>query len=94
MYYYKNESDKNKIISKCIIPLIDLQQGITKELKNQMAPCGLIHLFLQINKNNEEPFQDMQFLSSSNPYMTLYVKVIVITYLLLMQLDFQILSVF
>ena len=73
---YKNESDKNKIISKCIIPLIDLQQGITKELKNQMAPCGLIHLFLQINKNNEEPFQDMQFLSSSNPYMTLYVKVI------------------
>ena len=73
---YKNESDKNKIISKCIIPINDLQKGITKEAKIEMAPIGILHLYLQMNKNNEEPFQDMKFISSSNPYMTLYIKVI------------------
>ena len=73
---YKNESDKNKLISKCTIPLNDLQKDITKELKFQMEPMGIIHLYLQMNKKNEEPFQDMKFVSSSNPYMTLYIKII------------------
>ena len=73
---YKNQSDKNKTIAKCIIPLMDLQKGITKEIKYNMAPVGIIHLFLQINKSDEEPFQDAKFISSSNPYMTLYIKVI------------------
>ena len=41
-----------------------------------MDPCGLLHLYLQINKQNEEPFQDTKLLTSSNPYMTLYIKVI------------------
>ena len=73
---YKNESDKNNLISKCTIPLADLQKDITKEIKCEMEPMGTIHLFLQMNKKNEEPFQDMKFVSSSNPYMTLYIKII------------------
>ena len=73
---YKNEADKNKTISKCIISLNDLQKDKTKELKVEMDPVGIIHLYLQINKKNEEPFQDMKFVASSNPYMTLYIKVL------------------
>ena len=60
---YKNESDKNKTLCKCVIPLNDLQQGITKEIKQRMESCGIIHLYLQINKSNEEPFQDTKFIS-------------------------------
>ena len=73
---YKNEADKDKTISKCIISLNDLQKDKTKELKVEMDPVGIIHLYLQINKKNEEPFQDMKFVASSNPYMTLYIKVL------------------
>ena len=73
---YKNESDKNKTISKCILPLNDLKIGVTEEIKNKMDPLGTIHLYLQLNKKNEEPFQDIKLLSACNPYMTLYIKVI------------------
>ena len=72
---YKNEADKNKSLGKSIIDLIDLKQGITKEI-NCLIGGGTLHLYLQITKNNEEPFQDKKILSSYNPYMTLYVKVI------------------
>ena len=73
---YKNEADKNKMISKCIIPLNELKPGTTEEIKKQMEPIGLIHLYLQINKKNEDPFQDTKLLSAGNPYMTLYIKVL------------------
>ena len=57
---YKNETDKNKIISKCIILLKDFKEGVTEERKISMEPCGLIHLNIKISKkypsieNNEE----------------------------------------
>ena len=54
---YKNESDKNKLISKCTIPLNDLQKDITKELKFKMEPMGIIHLYLQMNKKMKSLFK-------------------------------------
>ena len=63
---YKNETNKNKTISKCIIPLNDLQQGISKEIKNSMDPSGLIHLLLTIDKKKVEAFEDKSNILSYN----------------------------
>ena len=72
---YKNEND-NSIIGKCIIPLKDLGFGNSKEYREMLNPSGNIHLFLQINKKDIIPFQDINLLSIINPYMTFYIKII------------------
>ena len=72
---YKNETD-NKLLAKTIIPLLDIQNEITKELNLKMEPTGNIHLFLQINQRNRIPFEDIKLSPIFNPYMTLYIKVI------------------
>ena len=51
---YKNESDKNKAITKCILPLNDLKIIATGEIKNKIESLGVIHLYLQLNIKNEE----------------------------------------
>ena len=73
---YKDENDKNKILSKCLIPLSNFENEITKEMNIPMEPSGNIHLFLQINKKGNYPFTDAKLSPISNPYMTLYIKVI------------------
>ena len=47
---YKNEADKNKIICKCILILKDYRKGITEEGNILMEPCGLIHLYIKLDK--------------------------------------------
>jgi len=73
---YQNEADKNKVLSKVIIPLNNLQKGETKEINVSMDPNGSLHLFLQIDKENEIPFKDANLTSLANPYMTFYIKII------------------
>ena len=41
-----------------------------------MEPTGNIHLFLQINTKEKNPFEDINLSPISNPYMTLYIKII------------------
>ena len=64
---YKNETD-NTIIGKCLIPLNDLQFGKTKEINSSLNPSGNAHLFLEINKKDILPFQDINLSSHINPY--------------------------
>ena len=73
---YKDENDKDKLLSKCLISLSDLENEITKEVNIKMEPSGNIHLFLQINKIDKFPYTDVKLSPLSNPYMTLYIKVI------------------
>ena len=73
---YQNEVDKNKAIANAIIPLNNLDNGLTKEMNVPMNPNGNLHLFLQIDKKNEIPFKDAKLTPLSNPYMTFYIKII------------------
>ena len=63
---YKNEANKNKIISKCIVTLKDLQQGIAQECQIKMEPCGLIHLNLTKNKKYLEKKESVEFEEKEN----------------------------
>ena len=73
---YKDENNKNSLICKCLIPLSILEYEKTKELNIPMEPSGNINLYLQINKKDKLPFTDIILAPISNPYMTLYIKVI------------------
>ena len=73
---YQDENEKNKVLGKCLIPLSSLESEITKEMKIPIEPTGNLHLYLQINKKGKYPFTDVQLSSISNPYMTLYIRVI------------------
>ena len=41
-----------------------------------MAPSGNIHAYLQVEQKYKSPFSDVNLSPISNPYMTLYIKVI------------------
>ena len=73
---YKNEKDKNKILSKCIIPLANIKSGATQEMNMPMQPSGTLHLFMQILEKGNTPFKDINLTPISNSYMTFYIKVI------------------
>ena len=55
---YKNEKDKNKTISKCIIPLNDLNFGLNKKCTIPMEPRGLLHLCLKLEKKESKKIEN------------------------------------
>ena len=72
---YKNQND-NTILRKCKIPLKDLKSGKTYEMEKELQPSGYKSLFLQPNKKDIKPFQDINLSPYVNTYTTFYIKII------------------
>ena len=69
---YRNENDKNKIISKGVIELNDINFGIIKEKKIGMNPSGILHLFLKLEKNeNKKSEIEINYKQAKKEYMKL-----------------------
>ena len=73
---YRNDEVKNEVIAKTLLFLENIQDEETKEMNIPLEPTGNLHLFVQINKQNEVPFKNNEFIPLSNPYMTFYIKII------------------